>query len=108
MNTYIKDTLKNPVSDKSGNVSFAQVHKHEVKINVKEIREKAGCTRSEFSQRYGIARDTLKKWELQLRTPEGPALTLLKLIEARPKEIADLLQEQREKEGSSAELISAM
>ena len=108
MNTYIKETLKNSIPDKIENAQPAQVHKHEIKVNVKEMREKIGCSRSEFSQRYGIARDTLKKWELELRTPEGPALILLKLIEARPKEVADLLQAQRENENSSAKLSSTM
>lgn len=61
MNTYIKETLKNSIPDKIENAQPAQVHKHEIKVNVKEMREKIGCSRSEFSQRYGIARDTLKK-----------------------------------------------
>ncbi len=94
MNNFMNDLI----SDKPEGTTAFQMDKHEIKVNVKEIREKTGYTRSEFSQLYGISRDTLKKWELELRTPEGPALILLKLIEAHPKEVADLLQEQREKE----------
>lgn len=53
-------------------------------INPKSIRDKQGLSQPEFASLYGLEPDTLKNWEQGRYAPDGPARTLLMVIEKCP------------------------
>ena len=63
-------------------------------VDVAAIRQRLGLSQSEFARHYGFSLGTLKNWEQQRRAPDGPARTLLLLIEAMPEAVEHLLQER--------------
>lgn len=48
-----------------------------MKMRSQEIRELAGCSRAEFSRRYGIPLRTLENWDAGLNIPPDYVLNLL-------------------------------
>ncbi|MGH7888978.1 MAG: helix-turn-helix domain-containing protein [Thermodesulfobacteriota bacterium] len=60
-------------------------------INVKAIREKLGMTQEVFSETFAIPVSTLKKWETNLRVPEGPTKAYLTVIEKNPRAVKNAL-----------------
>lgn len=62
-------------------------------IDVKHIRTKVGMTQEEFAAAFRISLGTLRHWERGDRTPRGPALVLLNLIQKDPAAILRVLGE---------------
>ena len=60
-------------------------------LMVKHIRKKLHVSQSRFAQLIGVSVDTLQNWEQGRRRPEGPALALLKVVEAAPKTVLQAL-----------------
>ena len=60
-------------------------------IDVKKLRQKIGMTQVEFAVALGISLGTLRHWERRDRTPRGPALVLLNLVQKDPKTILNVL-----------------
>lgn len=60
-------------------------------LDVKEVREQLGMTQEQFSESFGVSMGTLQQWEQGRRKPNGPALLLLKLIQAKPELVADVI-----------------
>jgi putative transcriptional regulator len=56
------------------------------------IRKATGLTQEEFAQTINIPVGTLRNWEQGRRTPQGPAIALLKAIEKDPKHVIAALQ----------------
>jgi len=52
---------------------------------VKTIREKAGLSQSHFALLMGVSVRTLQNWEQGHRTPQGPAVSLLRIIDNDPE-----------------------
>lgn len=52
---------------------------------VAKIRQKTGMSQSEFAGFLGISVRTLQSWERNASKPSGAALTLLRIVEARPE-----------------------
>jgi putative transcriptional regulator len=44
-------------------------------------------TQEAFAQRFGVSVNTLRHWEQGKRYPEGPARTLLKVIDREPEAV---------------------
>ncbi len=61
-------------------------------LAVKKIRENAKKKQVEFAKMIGVKVSTLRNWEQGRRHPEGPALALLKLVEADPDYVAEILR----------------
>lgn len=57
------------------------------------IRERLGLTQAEFAQLIGVSPSTLRKWEMGLKAPEGPARALLKVAAAYPEAVVSALAE---------------
>ncbi|MEO8247768.1 MAG: helix-turn-helix domain-containing protein [Burkholderiales bacterium] len=56
------------------------------RVDVKRIRASLGdVSQKEFARRYGLSLAAVRNWEQGLREPEGPARTLLALIERNPE-----------------------
>jgi len=59
--------------------------------NVKAVRAKLGVSQREFALMIGVSVATLQNWEQGRRTPEGPALALLRVAAKSPKLVASAL-----------------
>lgn len=58
---------------------------------VRAIRQKLGHSQTEFALMIGVSVATLRNWEQGRRTPEGPALALLRVAAAEPEAVARAL-----------------
>jgi putative transcriptional regulator len=52
--------------------------------DVRALRERLGLSQEAFAERFGLALRTVQEWEQRRRVPEGPARTLLRVIEREP------------------------
>ena len=69
-----------------GDAAPARIHAP-ADVDVRALRKQLGMTQHEFSARYGISIDTLRKWERGDRRPEGPARVLLMVIKHAPEAV---------------------
>lgn len=53
--------------------------------DVKAIREKIGLSQARFAIIMGVSVRTLQNWEQGHRTPQGPAISLLRIVEKDPE-----------------------
>jgi len=60
--------------------------------DVKAIRSRLGKSQPEFALMIGVSVATLRNWEQGRRTPEGPALALLRVASAEPKAVTRALR----------------
>ena len=60
---------------------------------IKEIREELGQSQSAFAELLNISLGTLRNWEQGRRTPQGPAKSLLKIVEHMPKQSLKILRQ---------------
>lgn len=63
--------------------------------DVRAVREKLGTTQAEFALMIGVSVATLRNWEQGRRTPDGPALALLKVAARNPHAVAEALHAPR-------------
>jgi putative transcriptional regulator len=54
---------------------------------VAATREKLGLSQGEFATAFGVSVGTVRNWEQGRRTPEGPALVLLTVIDRAPRAV---------------------
>lgn len=59
--------------------------------DVKNVRRKLEASQGEFALMIGVSVATLRNWEQGRRTPEGPALALLRVAAKNPQAVADAL-----------------
>ena len=59
--------------------------------DVKAVRTRLGASQSEFALMIGVSVATLQNWEQGRRTPDGPALALLRVAAKNPKAVAEAL-----------------
>jgi DNA-binding transcriptional regulator YiaG len=55
------------------------------------LRRFVGLTQQKFSEALGISVHTLRNWEQGRRTPEGPALALLRVAARHPRVLRENL-----------------
>lgn len=53
-------------------------------VDVANLRKRLDLTQEQFAARFGFSVATLRHWERGDRTPQGPALVLLNLIDRDP------------------------
>lgn len=53
--------------------------------DVKAIREKTGLSQARFALVMGVSVRTLQNWEQGYRTPQGPAISLLRIVDNDPE-----------------------
>ena len=49
------------------------------------IREKIGLSQNGFAMLIGVSKRTLENWEQGRRHPTGPAMALLRILDADPE-----------------------
>ena len=59
--------------------------------DVKVIRAKVGQSQAQFAHLIGVSVATLRNWEQGRRTPEGPALALLRVAARNPRAVIEAL-----------------
>lgn len=59
--------------------------------DVKAVRGELGQSQEAFALMIGVSVATLRNWEQGRRTPEGPALALLRVAARNPKAVAEAL-----------------
>lgn len=64
--------------------------------DVKGIRERMGMSQGAFARAFGISVGTLRGWEQGRRNPQGPACTLLKVMDKEPEAVKRALAAARE------------
>lgn len=73
-------------------VTGLRVHRRKVvKSEVAAVRLKTGLTQNEFAKLLGASVGTVRKWETGERAPSGAAETLLRLLDAKPKIVGEVL-----------------
>ena len=59
--------------------------------DVKAVRAKLGSSQTEFALLIGVSVATLRNWEQGRRSPDGPALALLRVAAKNPKAVVAAL-----------------
>jgi len=80
-------------STKTQLVKFKRVHSLK-SADIKQIREKLNMTQAVFAAYFGISKRTLQEWEQGRRHPEGPACTLLTVINYESRAVERALMHQ--------------
>jgi putative transcriptional regulator len=62
--------------------------------DVQAVRAKLGVSQSEFALMIGVSVGTLRNWEQGRRTPDGPALALLRVAARNPKAVVQALHSE--------------
>lgn len=60
-------------------------------VDVAAVRGRVGFTQAQFAARFGVSVATLRHWERGDRSPQGPALVLLNLIDRDPAAVLRML-----------------
>ena len=63
--------------------------------DVRTVRAKLGASQSEFALMIGVSVATLRNWEQGRRTPDGPALALLRVAANNPDAVVAALHGKR-------------
>ena len=59
--------------------------------DVQAVRAKLGASQAEFALMIGVSVATLRNWEQGRRSPDGPALALLRVAARNPKAVIEAL-----------------
>jgi putative transcriptional regulator len=59
--------------------------------DVRALRNFTGLSQVRFAEALGISVHTLRNWEQDRRTPEGPALALLRVVARHPRVVHENL-----------------
>ncbi len=59
--------------------------------DVQTVRAKLGASQAEFALMISVSVATLRNWEQGRRTPDGPALALLRVAARNPKAVIQAL-----------------
>lgn len=86
----IKQGLEEAIAHAKGEAMGVRVHRPR-SVDVKAVRAKVGMTQEQFAACFGFSAATLRHWERGDRTPHGPALVLLNVIERNPQAVIDAL-----------------
>ena len=70
------------------------VRGHLAEGDIVALRRFVGLSQTEFARALGISVHTLRNWEQGRRSPEGPALALLRIAARHPKLIRENLESE--------------
>lgn len=59
--------------------------------DIRSIRARTGLSQAAFARHIGVAKGTYLQWEQGRRSPAGPALVLLNLLERNPHVVSETL-----------------
>lgn len=79
----IKKGLQQAIDHQRGGGRGVKVHQPRP-VDVRAVRDQTGLTQEVFAATFAISPGTLRHWERGDRSPHGPALVLLNIIEREP------------------------
>jgi len=82
----IQEGLQAAIEHAKGNNSKVILHKPNP-VDVKKLRTRMDMTQQQFCAMFGIALGTLRHWEQGDRSPKGPALVLLNVVDKNPQAV---------------------
>lgn len=93
--TTEEDIVRQAREDDAGPLSEEEISaalqegraKATVAVDVAAIRAKTGLSQERFAALFRISLHTLRNWEQGRRAPEGPARTLLMVIDREPEAV---------------------
>ena len=88
----IQQGLQAAIEHAKGNNSKVILHKPRT-IDVQRLRTRLELTQQQFCAKFGVALGTLRHWEQGDRSPKGPALVLLNVIDKNPQAVMAALAE---------------
>jgi putative transcriptional regulator len=84
----IAEGLEDAIAFSQGEKARGHVHRVRARdVDVVATRERLGLSQAEFATAFGVSVSTVRNWEQGRRTPEGPALVLLTVIEKAPRTV---------------------
>lgn len=86
----IKEGLEEAIRHAEGKTTGTVIHRPRP-VDVRALRSRIGMTQEQFAASFGFSTATLRHWERGDRSPHGPALVLLNVIEHNPKAVIDAL-----------------
>jgi putative transcriptional regulator len=88
----IKQGLHEAIAHAQGDGSAVRIYRPRP-VDVKGLRSRVSMTQEQFAARFGFSVATLRHWERGDRTPQGPALVLLNVIDKNPAAVLSALQD---------------
>jgi len=87
------DGMKEALEFSKGNTKGSRVRNIRVPgdVDVRAIRLRLEMSQAEFAEAFGFSLPTLRNWEQGRRFPDGPARTLLKVIDSDPNAVETAL-----------------
>jgi putative transcriptional regulator len=86
----IQEGLQAAIEHAKGSNSKVILHKPR-SVDVKKLRTRMDMTQQQFCAMFGIALGTLRHWEQGDRSPKGPALVLLNVVDKNPQAVMTAL-----------------
>ena len=84
----IAEGIEDAIAFTQGEKARGHVHRVRARdVDVVATRERLGLSQAEFATAFGVSVSTVRNWEQGRRTPEGPALVLLTVIEKAPRTV---------------------
>jgi putative transcriptional regulator len=90
----LKESIREAGRIRRGEMAPGRVHSFRP-MDVKRIRAKLDQSQEEFAMMIGVSVGTLRNWEQGRRTPDGPALALLRVAERNPRAVVEALHRPR-------------
>jgi putative transcriptional regulator len=87
----IKQGLQEAIDHARGDNEAVRVYRPQ-SVDVKALRTRVAMTQEQFAARFGFSVATLRHWERGDRSPQGPALVLLNVIDKNPAAVLAALQ----------------
>lgn len=87
----IKQGLQEAIAHAHGDKEAVRVYRPQP-VDVKALRARVAMTQEQFAARFGFSVATLRHWERGDRSPQGPALVLLNVIDKNPAAVLTALQ----------------
>ena len=84
------ESIKQAGKIRRGEMKPSRVFRYEP-TRIKKIRSMLHLSQEEFARMFLVSKGTLQGWEQGRRTPEGPALALLCVIEKKPEAVLEAL-----------------
>ena len=80
--------LEDAVAYAGGDQSRGRTHEYRIPtVDVSSARAKLGLSLDKFAATFGVSVGTVRNWEQGQRQPEGPARTLLAIIDREPEAV---------------------
>lgn len=86
----IKHGLQEAVAHAQDRLPEVRIHRPRP-VDVKALRQRVGMTQEQFAASFGFSTATLRHWERGDRSPHGPALVLLNVIDRNPAAVMEAL-----------------